>query len=208
MSLISEGFYKKTEDDWQQGDIVLDVNLSGEKVALAVLATPQCDIYQDKADFYLFVLNADFKDTFKRIVDPEGNLNEEHLRGIVQLSKNKLSSIISHIIQHLNGANANRFYYLPPSTNYFIELGPNYLDFQRIITVPKDTLNKWKEKRGVTIADPFRAQILSRYMSYVGRIGTPAYGDEEIYRIISSSGLEFRPEDFEDIYKKKVQKGR
>lgn len=205
MPLNPRAFYKITDEDWQQGDIVLKVNFSGQKIDLAVLATPQCDIKQDKADFFLFVLTADFKPAFLKIVDPDGRLAEDHIKGLIELSKSKLSEVISHIIRHLNGVYANRFYYLP-ANNLVEDFGPNYLDFQRIVTVPGEIFNDWKEKRIVTIADPFRSQILSRYVSYIGRIGTPDYTKEEIHQLLSFSGLQFRPEEFESICNKKLQR--
>jgi len=199
-------FYKSIEEDWQQGDIILDVNFSGQKIALAALITPQCDIVQDNADFFLFVLAADFKYSFLKIVDPNYKLTEDYIKGLVELSKTKLTDIISYIIHHLNGIYANRFYYLPLNDSVGETFDPNYLDFQRILTISKETISDWKEKRAATIADPFRAQILSRYIAYAGRIGIPEITEEDIHQLLDFSGLQFRYEDFEDICKKKLHR--
>lgn len=198
-------FYKRIEEDWQQGDIVSDVDFSSQKVDLAVLITPQCDIVQNNADFFLFVLTADFKNSFLKIVDPNYNLDEDQIKGLMELSKSKLKEIISNIIHHFHGVNANRFYYLPPNNITSESFDPYYLDFQRIITIPEEVLDSWKEKRAVTIDDPFRAQILSRYISYVGRIGTPEYTKDEIFELLDFSDLSFRQEDFEVICEKKLK---
>lgn len=198
-------FYKRIEEDWQQGDIVSDVDFNGQKVDLAVLITPQCDIVQNNADFFLFVLTADFKNSFLKIVDPNYNLDEDEIKGLMELSKSRLKEIISNIIHHFHGVYANRFYYLPPNNITSESFDPYYLDFQRIITIPEEVLDSWKEKRAVTIDDPFRAQILSRYISYVGRIGTPEYTKDEIFRLLDFSDLNFRQEDFEVICEKKLK---
>ncbi|MHA1342260.1 MAG: hypothetical protein ACTSO2_19990 [Promethearchaeota archaeon] len=204
MPLNPISFYKRIEEDWHQGDVVRDVNISGHKVDLAVLITPQCDIIYNKTDFFLFSLTSDFKYSFLKIIDPNNRLLQDHIKGLIELSRGRLSDIISNIIHHFHGAYANRFYYLPPD-NINNSFGPNYLDFQRILTIPEEILTSWKEKRVVTIADPFRSQILSRYISYIGRIGTPEYTQEEIYRLLNLSGLSFRQEDFEEICRKKLR---
>lgn len=200
----SRSFYKNIEENWQQGDIVLDATISGQKIDLATLITPQCDIVQDNADFFLFVLTTDFKLSFRKIIDPNYNLTEDHIKGLVELSKTKLTDIISNIIHHFNGIYANRFYYLLPNDTVGEGFNPNYLDFQKILTIPKEVLDDWKEKRTAAISDPFRAQLLSRYIAYIGRIGTPDYAEEEIHQLLSFSNLQFQQKEFEEICKKKL----
>ncbi len=119
------------------------------------------------------------------------------------MTKNKLKELFNNLIHNLTGSSANRFYYLPPCNNIVgINLEPCYLDFQRLFTVSIETLTEWRVKRTVTVADPFRSQIFARYLSYVGRIGTPDYTAEENYGILASSGLRFHEEDFKDISEK------
>jgi hypothetical protein len=195
-------FYKLIEDEWTQGDVILGIDYFGKKVDLAVLITPQCDIRFDKADFLLFVLGSDFIYSFQKVVDPNNELTQDHIKGLIELSKTKLREILSNIIRHLHGATSYRFYYLPAYISSDFNIGHTYLDFQRILTVPREKLSEWKDKRVVTIADPFRSQILARYISYVGRVGTPDYEEEDVYNLLKFSGLSFRAEDFREIYKK------
>jgi hypothetical protein len=195
-------FYKLVQDDWEQGDIVRDIEYGESSAELAVLITPQCDIVHDKADFLLFILSSEFKDSFQKIIDPNRKLSEDHLKGLIELSRNKLFDILNNIIHHLQGATSYRFYYLPEYRDINISIDHKYLDFQRILTVSREILDSWKEKRIANINDPFRSQIMSRYISYVGRIGTPDYEEAQVLNILSFSGLSFREEDFKDYYKK------
>lgn len=150
---------------------------------------------------------ADFRYAFRKIVDPQNTvLTEDHLKGFLELTKTKLKELINNLIHNLTGSSANRFYYLPPYNAFNIQLEPCYLDFQRVFTVAMETLREWRGKRVATIADPFRSQIFARYLSYVGRIGTPDYTDEEVYQILTYSGLRFREQDFKDISDKTLRR--
>jgi len=203
MPLNSNVFYEQISEDWRQGDIVLNIDLRLPKSNLGILCNPQCDIHHNKVDFFLFILAADFHYAFRKIVDPQNTvLTEDHLKGFLELTKTKLREVVNNLIHNLTGSSANRFYYLPPYNAFSIKLEPCYLDFQRVFTVSIETLTEWRVKRVITVADPFRSQIFARYLSYVGRIGTPDYTDEEIYEILSSSGLRFHEEDFKDISEK------
>lgn len=201
MPLNYDVFYQQISEDWRQGDIVRNIDLRLPKSDIGILCTPQCDIYHSKADFFLFILAADFHYALRKIVDPQDTiLTEDHLKGVLELTKNKLKELINNLIHNLTGSSANRFYYLPPCNNIVgISLEPCYLDFQRLFTVSMETLTEWRVKRTVTVADPFRSQIFARYLSYVGRIGTPDYTTEEMYQILTYSGLRFREQDFKDI---------
>lgn len=203
MTLNSDVFYEQISEDWRQGDIVRNIDLRLPKSDIGILCTPQCDIYHNKADFFLFILAADFHYAFRKIVDPQDTiLIEDHVKGVLELTKTKLKELINNLIHNLTGSSANRFYYLPPCNVFSVNLEPCYLDFQRVFTVSMETLREWRAKRTVTVADPFRSQIFARYLSYIGRIGTPDYTAEEIYQILSSSGLRFREQDFKDISEK------
>ncbi|MGA1840633.1 MAG: hypothetical protein ACMUIU_08410 [bacterium] len=202
----SNAFYNQKEENWNQGDVVLTIKFNEIKSGIAVLLTPQCDIYHNKADFFLFILTIDFLHSFRRIIDPNDKLlDEDHFNGITELSKNKLDSVIKNLLRNLTGSSSPRFYYLPPYDKFGIKFGPYYLDFQRILTVPIENLNEWEKNRVTTIANPFRSQIFSRYISYIGRIGTPDYTSKELYQILKCSRLRFLDKDFYDICDKKFK---
>ena len=208
MPSISEGFYETCLDQWRQGDVLTNFSNGDEKISLAVLATPQCDIYWEKAEFFLFVPAGDFVTSFLKIIDPKGKLDSDTRDGVTELSKNKLSDIFDHIIRHLNGDYAHRFYYLPPYSKggEREQFKGSYLDFQKIFTLPLEKCEWLKTSRICTVSDPFRAQIFTRYVSYMGRIGTPDFTREDVDSLLQSCNLQFRPEHLDDLWRKRLEK--
>jgi hypothetical protein len=203
MPSISESFYETYSEQWRQGDILINFNNGHENIALAVLATPQCDIKWEKAEFFLFVPAGDFRVSFLKIIDPHNRLDEDSRNGLVELSKTKLRDIFDHIIRHLNGDYAHRFYYLPPYDTGQMQFDGYYLDFQKIFTLSQENCESLKISRILTIRDPFRAQIFTRYVSYLGRIGTPDFAQEDVYSLLLNSKLRFRTEDLDVLWQKK-----
>lgn len=130
MPSISESFYERCLEQWRQGDILTNFSNDHENISLAVLATPQCDIYWGKAEFFLFVPAGDFRTSFLKIIDPNDDLDNDSRDGLHGLSKNKLSEIFNHIIHHLNGNYAHRWYYLPPYNTEDLQLNGSYLDLK------------------------------------------------------------------------------
>jgi len=84
---------------WRQGDILINFDYGQEKINLAVLATPQCDIYWEKAEYFLFVEAGDFRASLLKIVDPGYQLDADTRDGIKELSKSKLKEIFDHILR-------------------------------------------------------------------------------------------------------------
>ncbi|HOE17408.1 MAG TPA: hypothetical protein PLX02_07145 [Syntrophorhabdaceae bacterium] len=203
MPSLSEVFYENYTDQWRQGDILANFDIKKEEIKLAVLATPQCDILWQKAEYYLFVPAGDYKTSFLKIADPNNSIDKDSRDGLVELSKVKLNSIVDHIVQNLNGNYLQRFYYLPPYNQGINSIEHTYLDFQKIFTLPERDCNNLKNKRIFTIRDPFRAQIFTRYVAYLGRIGTPDFEQEDVYSIINNSRLRFRNEVLSEILQKK-----
>ena len=187
MPSISELFYEAFSEQWRQGDIVINFNNGYEDVALAVLATPQCDIHWGKAEHLLFIPAGDFRISFLKIIDPNNRLDEDSRDGVVVLSKAKLADIFDRVIRHLNGDHAHRFYYLPPNDTGQLRFGGCYLDFQKIFTLSQENCESFKNNRLLTIRDPFRAQIFTRYVSYFGRIGTPDFEQEDLQSLLLNS---------------------
>jgi len=99
MPSISETFYEPCTDMWRQGDILINFDYGQEKINLAVLATPQCDIYWEKAEYFLFVEAGDFRASLLKIVDPGYQLDADTRDGIKELSKSKLKEIFDHILR-------------------------------------------------------------------------------------------------------------
>lgn len=192
--------YENIKEYWQQGDIIVDCRSNYISSDLAVLFSPQCDIINNKIENYLLVLSTDFRNAFRQIVDSKNKLTEDYFNGTQELSKSKLKEIISRISNYLHGSSSYRFYYLPYFSS-FDKYVPTFLDFQKLTTIPRDYLLSISGKRVFRIRDPFRSQLISRYSSYMGRIGTPDYDTEEIYKMLNLTGLSFRDEDFEDIFK-------
>jgi hypothetical protein len=204
MPPISESFYERCLEQWRQGDILTNFNNDHENISLAVLATPECDIYWGKAEFFLFVPAGDFKTSFLQIIDPNDKLASDYRDGLHYLSKTKLSEILNRIIQHLNGNYAHRFYYLPPYGIEEAKSSGSYLDFQKIFTLSQGKCELLKSSRIRTVCDPFRAQIFTRYVSYLGRIGTPDFEREDVYSLLQNSNLRFRTEDLDELWQKKI----
>jgi len=203
MSSFSESFYEECSELWRQGDILIDFDNGHESISLAVLATPQCDMHWEKAEYFLFVPAGDFRASFLKIVDPNYRLDDDYRDGITELSKTKLSNIFDHAIRNLNGDYAHRFYYLPPCDAGQEQFSGSYLDFQRIFTLPQEKCESLKSNRLRTICDPYRAQIFARYVSYFGRIGTPDFKQEDVYSLLQKSKLQFRPENLRELWQKR-----
>jgi hypothetical protein len=187
-------------EQWRQGDILTNFDIGYEKISLAVLATPQCDIHWEKAEYFLFVPAGDFRTSFLKIIDPNDKLDNDSRDGVKELSKTKLAEIFNHIIRHLNGDYAHRFYYLPPYDAGQVQFNGSYLDFQKIFSLPRDKCELFKSSRIGTVCDPFRAQIFTRYVSYLGRIGTPDFAQEDVYSLLQNSNLRFRTEDLDKLW--------
>jgi len=203
MPSISESFYETYSEQWRQGDILINFDNGHENITFAVLATPQCDIYWEKAEYFLFIPAGDFRLSFLKIIDPNNRLDEDSRDGVVVLSKAKLSDIFDHVIHHLNGDYAHRFYYLPPYGTGQMPFDGHYIDFQKIFTLPQENCESLKNSRILTVRDPFRAQIFTRYVSYLGRIGTPDFAREDVYSLLQNSQLRFRTEDLDILWQKK-----
>jgi hypothetical protein len=205
MPSISGSFYETCLEQWRQGDILTNFNNGDEKISLAVLATPQCDIYWEKAEYFLFVPAGDFVTSFLKIIDPNGNLDADFRDGVTELSKNKLGDIFNHIIRHLNGDYGHRFYYLPPYSTGEMQFNKSYLDFQKIFTLSQEKCETLKTTRIGTLCDPFRAQIFTRCVSYLGRIGTSDFTREDVYSLLENSNLKFRTEHLDELWQKRFR---
>jgi hypothetical protein len=203
MPSISESFYETNSELWRQGDILIDFDNGLENISLAVLATPQCDIHWEKAEYLLFVPAGDFRTSFLKIIDPNDKLDDDSRDGIKDLSKTKLSDIFNHIMRNLNGDYAHRFYYLPPFGTGQAQFNGSYLDFQKIFTLPQEKCELLKDSRVRTVRDPYCAQIFSRYVSYFGRIGTPDFSQEDVYSLLENSNLRFQIEDLNKLWQKR-----
>jgi len=203
MPSISESFYETNSELWRQGDILIDFDNGLENISLAVLATPQCDIHWEKAEYLLFVPAGDFRTSFLKIIDPNDKLDDDSRDGIKDLSKRQLSDIFNHIMRNLNGDYAHRFYYLPSFGTGQAQFNGSYLDFQKIFTLPQEKCELLKDSRVWTVRDPYRAQIFSRYVSYFGRIGTPDFAQEDVYSLLENSNLRFQIEDLNKLWQKR-----
>ena len=203
MPSISESFFETCLEQWRQGDILTNFNNGDEKISLAILATPQCDIYWEKAEYFLFVPSGDFVRSFLKIIDPTNKLDDDSRDGVKELSKTILAEIFDHIVRHLNGDYAHRFYYLPPYDKGEVQLKGSYLDFQKIFTLSQEKCESLKNTRIGTVCDPFRAQIFTRYVSYLGRIGTPDFAREDVYSLLQNSNLRFRTEHLDELWQKR-----
>ncbi len=118
------------------------------------------------------------------------------------MSKTKLAVIFDHIIRHLNGDYGHRFYYLPPCSTGEVQFNRSYLDFQKIFTLSQEKCEPLKTTRIRTVCDPFRAQIFTRCVSYLGRIGTPDFAREDVYSLLQNCNLRFRTEDLDDLWQR------
>ena len=203
MPSISESFYETCSELWRQGDILIDFDNGRENINLAVLATPQCDMHWEKAEYFLFVPAGEFRTCFLRIIDPSERLDNDSRDGVKELSKTKLSNILDHVMRHLNGDYAHRFYYLPPCDTGQVQFNGSYLDFQKIFTLPQEKCESLKSSRVLTVCDPYRAQIFTRYVSYFGRIGTPDFAREDVYSLMQNSNLRFQTEDLNELWQKR-----
>ncbi len=203
MPSISEGFYETCLEQWRQGDVLTNFDNGDEKISSAILATPQCDIYWGKAEFFLFVPAGDFVTSFLKIIDPAGKLDADSRDGVTELSKTKLADIFDHIIRHLNGDYAHRFYYLPPCNLGGAQFKASYLDFQKIFTLSQEKCDSLKNSRIWTVCDPFRSQIFTRCVSYMGRIGTPDFAQEDVYSLLQNSNLRYRTENLDELWRRR-----
>ena len=70
----------------------------------------------------------------------------------------------------------DRFHYLPGA----FDLPHLIVDFQQVLTVPREALSEDGVVRVATLDEPYGAELVSRFTNYLNRIGSPDLDVESI----------------------------
>lgn len=147
------------------GDIYAD-HLESE-VTYSVVLTPSCDFAQNKAERVLLArasLLSDQKE-YKDWLDDTKN-------------EGKLKSLLKNSRQ---GMPSDRYHFLPSA----LDIPGLILDFQDTYTISLTALTPLK--RLASLDSPFAEALLSRFVRYMGRLGTPDLNVVEIVQTLRQS---------------------
>ena len=143
----------------------------GEAVDLTgfwLLITPICDLTihggKCKAD-NVILAHADRLDAQKEYTEWKANQSKTKRGLLERLLKNNRS-----------GGQPDRFHYLPGA----FDLPHLIVDFQQILSVPREALSAHDVVRVATLDEPYGAELISRFTNYLNRIGSPDLDIDEV----------------------------
>ncbi len=194
------------------GDLYAPLSEFGDLDSAGIVLTPMCDLAQGKVEWVKLAHATPFKRYLEQSIIPRQfkGLNEyraeteEQLLKVAQEYVNdpkrrldtttlKLLKPLREIMKNVDPKRASS-YYLPgknaPTQGYLIS-------FSFVLSVRYEKL---QETRPVLrLKSPWREQLLSRYVSYSSRIGTPDYSDQYVCSVIQA----FFPELSEEQIRRK-----
>lgn len=150
----------------------------GDQNGYWVLLTPSCDLVagREKADWVLFARcvllseQAEYQKWREGLPQPPGPIQE------------KLEALLRNNRQ-AKGIQPDRFHFLPGA----LSLPDLLVDFQQIEALPRSSVSNLK--RLASLDNPFAEAMLSRFIRYFGRLGTPDLDlDVEVARLRSRTG--------------------
>lgn len=177
--IVPMGYYLKPpvrEGRPMAGDIYAHAGEDGD-TSYFVLVTPTCDITYDNADNYVFLRTMEIfrhpsVQAIVRLGRMPGRNNDSH--------NTLLDLIRNHPKQH-------RYYFLPAAFG----IPPLLVDMQQVLCVPKEQVNAdvgdWN--RLASLDSPFAQDLVSRFITYFARIGTPDLDYESLVLAIEEQAL-------------------
>jgi hypothetical protein len=139
-----------------------------------VLITPACDLAEQRngtcrAD-NVILARAERLDDQKEFLAWKAESDEKRKKD----ERGKVKSLL-HNRRHKR--QPERFHYLPGA----FDLPHLIVDFQQILSIPREALSNDGVVRVATLDEPYGAELVSRFTNYLNRIGSP---DLDIDRVI------------------------
>jgi len=145
----------------------------GEQSGYWTLLTPSCDIAHDKAEKALLALCQPLEE-FDEYQNWSGRLSE---------SSNKKKRALEGLLtdnRRVSGGQPERYHCLPAAL-----LVPGLVvDFQQLVTLPRRELDTLE--RIASLDSPFAEALVSRFIRYFGRLGTPDLDTDYVLSQLSS----------------------
>lgn len=196
------------------GDLYAPLPEFGESDSAGVVLTPMCDLAQGKVAWVKLAQAIPFKNYLERSLIPQGLKSRNQYRALAEAELMALGqayvnqpaqretlttlSLVKEMMSFMKNIDPKKsaHYYLPgkedPTQGYLVS-------FSFILSVPCERLQN--SVPTLRLKSPWREQLLSRYVSYSSRVGTPDYSDESICRAIRA----FFPELSEEQIRGKMK---
>ena len=142
------------------------------KKIVAIVLTPVCDIYQDKADFIRMAGFIPAKGIFEKWVSKKKyGYTPEQIIGVTPLkSQKKVEKTHTSFVKDLLGQKEIRYHFVPSYQNKFPH---SFVDFQLVESFSPSDVGSFDKV--AVMKSPWKESILARYAAYCGRVGTKAY---------------------------------
>lgn len=146
----------------------------------AIVLTPVCDIYWDKADYIRMAGFIPAEQIFEQWLR-KNEFKPEQIIGIEALrSQKQVTKVHEKFAKDYIGNREIRYHFVPSYKGRFPH---SFVDFQLVESfAPSDV--KGFEKITV-LRSPWKESILPRYAAYCGRVGTKAYSKSLVQEIIN-----------------------
>lgn len=142
-----------------------------KKKIVAIVLTPVCDIYQDKADFIrmagfipaerIFEKGVEKKYEYTPRTDNRSNPPKEP-------AESRESPY--QLCERFARAKGNKYHFVPSYENKFPH---SFVDFQLVESFSPSDVRRFDKV--AVMKSPWKQSILARYVAYCGRVGTKAY---------------------------------
>ena len=130
-----------------------------EQNAHWVMVTPTCDIAQNKADWLMFAQCHHLTE------------RPEYQRWVCNQSRSSLDRL-----RNLLRNSGDRYLFLPAA----MDVPDLVVDFQNVVTVPRNTFDSLGLERMATLDSPFAEALTSQFSRLYGRIGTPDMNTDRV----------------------------
>lgn len=142
-----------------------------KKKIVAIVLTPVCDIYQDKADFIRMAGFIPAERIFEKWVEKKYDYTPEQIIGVTPLkNQQKVEKTHTNFAKDLLGQKEIRYHFVPSYENKFPH---SFVDFQLVESFSPSDVRRFD--KAAVMKSPWKESILARYAAYCGRVGTKAY---------------------------------
>lgn len=141
---------------------------------VAIVLTPVCDIYLDKADFIRMAGFIPAEWIFEKWLEKQDRLTREQIIGIAPLeNETKAKKIHAHFAKDCIAHREIRYHFVP---SYKDKFPHSFVDFQLVESFSPGDVRGFDKV--AVMKSPWKESILARYAAYCGRIGTKAYSEK------------------------------
>ena len=169
------------DDSIEQSTIYRGVHFPCIKEEIfAIVLTPTCDIYWDKAQYIRMVGFIPAEQIFEQWLK-KNKFSPEQIIGIEPLgSEKKVEKLHRRFAKdYLGNSREIRYHFIP---SYKEKFPHSFVDFQLVESFSPGDVEGF-EKVAV-LKSPWRESILARYASYCGRVGIKTYSEKLIDVIV------------------------